>query len=181
MSLITRAAVVESGGAPFTLSEVVLDDPAPHEAVVRLVAAGLCHTDLSVASGGLPFPLPGVLGHEGAGVVEAVGSAVTGVAPGDHVVLSFTSCGACRECHGGHPAYCASWLPLNLLGGRRADGTATGTEPRSAATSSASPPSPNGRWWTSAASSRSTPRCRSPRSPRWAAACRPASAPCGTY
>ncbi|MFI7498369.1 NAD(P)-dependent alcohol dehydrogenase [Streptomyces sp. NPDC049687] len=125
MSITTRAAVVESGGAPFTLSDVVLDDPAPHEAVVRLVAAGLCHTDLGVASGGLPFPLPGVLGHEGAGVVEAVGSAVTGVAPGDHVVLSFTSCGDCRNCHGGHPAYCTTWLPLNLLGGRRADGTAT--------------------------------------------------------
>ncbi|WP_406005382.1 NAD(P)-dependent alcohol dehydrogenase [Streptomyces sp. NBC_00637] len=125
MSITTRAAVVESGGAPFTLSDVVLDDPAPHEAVVRLVAAGLCHTDLGVASGGLPFPLPGVLGHEGAGVVESVGSAVTGVAPGDHVVLSFTSCGDCRNCHGGHPAYCATWLPLNLLGGRRADGTST--------------------------------------------------------
>ncbi|MGW2617169.1 NAD(P)-dependent alcohol dehydrogenase [Streptomyces sp. NPDC001500] len=125
MPSTTRAAVVESAGAPFTLSEVVLDDPAPHEAVVRLVAAGLCHTDLGVAGGGLPFPLPGVLGHEGAGVVEAVGSAVTGVAPGDHVVLSFTSCGQCRNCHGGHPAYCASWLPLNLLGGRRADGTGT--------------------------------------------------------
>ncbi|MFF3333940.1 NAD(P)-dependent alcohol dehydrogenase [Streptomyces sp. NPDC002888] len=125
MPITTRAAVVESGGAPFTLSDVVLDDPAPHEAVVRLVAAGLCHTDLGVASGGLPFPLPGVLGHEGAGVVEAVGSAVTGVAPGDHVVLSFTSCGDCRNCHGGHPAYCTTWLPLNLLGGRRADGTAT--------------------------------------------------------
>ncbi|MEV1064638.1 NAD(P)-dependent alcohol dehydrogenase [Streptomyces sp. NPDC050263] len=125
MPITTRAAVVESGGAPFTLTEVVLDDPAPHEAVVRLVAAGLCHTDLGVASGGLPFPLPGVLGHEGAGVVEAVGSAVTGVAPGDHVVLSFTSCGDCRNCHGGHPAYCATWLPLNLLGGRRADGTST--------------------------------------------------------
>ncbi|MGW1777662.1 NAD(P)-dependent alcohol dehydrogenase [Streptomyces sp. NPDC002143] len=125
MSITTRAAVVESGGAPFTLSEVVLDDPAPHEAVVRLVAAGLCHTDLGVASGGLPFPLPGVLGHEGAGVVEAVGSAVTGVVPGDHVVLSFTSCGDCRNCHGGHPAYCATWLPLNLIGGRRADGTGT--------------------------------------------------------
>ncbi|MCQ9130936.1 NAD(P)-dependent alcohol dehydrogenase [Streptomyces hilarionis] len=125
MPLTTRAAVVESAGAPFTLSEVVLDDPAPHEAVVRLVAAGLCHTDLGVAGGGLPFPLPGVLGHEGAGVVEAVGSAVTGVAPGDHVVLSFTSCGHCRDCRGGHPAYCAAWLPLNLLGGRRADGTGT--------------------------------------------------------
>jgi aryl-alcohol dehydrogenase len=125
MSITTRAAVVESGGAPFTLCDVVLDEPGPHEAVVRMVAAGLCHTDLGVAGGGLPFPLPGVLGHEGAGVVEAVGSAVTGVAPGDHVVLSFTSCGACGNCDGGHPAYCATWLPLNLIGGHRADGTST--------------------------------------------------------
>ncbi|MDH6565948.1 aryl-alcohol dehydrogenase [Streptomyces sp. SAI-208] len=125
MSITTRAAVVESGGAPFTLSDVVLDEPGPREALVRMVATGLCHTDLGVASGGLPFPLPGVLGHEGAGVVEAVGAAVTGVAPGDHVVLSFTSCGDCRNCAGGHPAYCATWLPLNLLGGRRADGTST--------------------------------------------------------
>ncbi|WP_328877507.1 NAD(P)-dependent alcohol dehydrogenase [Streptomyces sp. NBC_00299] len=125
MSIPTRAAVVESGGAPFTLSDVQLDEPGPHEAVVRMVATGLCHTDLGVASGGLPFPLPGVLGHEGAGVVEAVGPAVTGVAPGDHVVLSFTSCGDCRNCRGGHPAYCATWLPLNLIGGRRADGTGT--------------------------------------------------------
>ncbi|WP_406223108.1 NAD(P)-dependent alcohol dehydrogenase [Streptomyces canus] len=125
MSTTTRAAVVESGGAPFTLSDVELDEPGPHEALVRMVATGLCHTDLGVASGGLPFPLPGVLGHEGAGVVEAVGPAVTGVAPGDHVVLSFTSCGDCRNCDGGHPAYCATWLPLNLLGGRRADGTST--------------------------------------------------------
>ncbi|MGW1215150.1 NAD(P)-dependent alcohol dehydrogenase [Streptomyces sp. NPDC002499] len=125
MSISTRAAVVESGGAPFTLSDVRLDEPGPNEAVVRIVAAGLCHTDLGVASGGLPFPLPGVLGHEGAGVVEAVGPAVTGVAPGDHVVLSFTSCGGCRNCRGGHPAYCATWLPLNLIGGRRADGSST--------------------------------------------------------
>ncbi|MFG2729431.1 NAD(P)-dependent alcohol dehydrogenase [Streptomyces canus] len=125
MPTTTRAAVVESGGAPFTLSDIELDEPGPHEALVRMVATGLCHTDLGVASGGLPFPLPGVLGHEGAGVVEAVGSAVTGVAPGDHVVLSFTSCGDCRNCDGGHPAYCATWLPLNLLGGRRADGTST--------------------------------------------------------
>lgn len=125
MSRLTRAAVVESGGAPFTLSDVELDAPGPREAVVRMVATGLCHTDLTVASGGLPFPLPGVLGHEGAGVVEAVGPAVTGVAPGDNVVLSFTSCGECRNCHGGHPAYCATWLPLNLLGGRRADGSST--------------------------------------------------------
>ncbi|WP_338894576.1 NAD(P)-dependent alcohol dehydrogenase [Streptomyces sp. TG1A-60] len=125
MSTTTRAAVVESGGAPFTLSEVVLDQPGPGEALVRMVAAGLCHTDLTVAGGALPFPLPGVLGHEGAGVVEAVGPGVTSVGPGDHVLLSFTSCGDCRNCRDGHPAYCASWLPLNLIGGSRADGTST--------------------------------------------------------
>jgi aryl-alcohol dehydrogenase len=124
---VTRstALVVESGGAPFTVAEVELDEPRPNEALVRIVAAGLCHTDLGVASGGLPFPLPGVLGHEGAGVVEQVGSAVTGVAPGDHVLLSFTSCGACANCRAGHPAYCATWLPLNLIGGTRADGSHT--------------------------------------------------------
>jgi aryl-alcohol dehydrogenase len=125
MSTTTRAAVVESGGAPFTLTDVELDEPGPGEALVRMVAAGLCHTDLGAASGGLPFPLPGVLGHEGAGVVEAVGPNVTGIAPGDHVVLSFTSCGGCHNCRDGHPAYCAAWLPLNLIGGRRADGTST--------------------------------------------------------
>lgn len=125
MSTPTRAAVVESSGAPFTLADVALDEPGPGEVLVRMVATGLCHTDLGVASGGLPFPLPGVLGHEGAGVVEAVGPDVTGVAPGDHAVLSFTSCGGCHNCRDGHPAYCATWLPLNLIGGRRADGTST--------------------------------------------------------
>ncbi|GGY06019.1 NAD(P)-dependent alcohol dehydrogenase [Streptomyces djakartensis] len=125
MPITTRAAVVESGGAPFTLSDVVLDEPGAGEVLVRMVAAGLCHTDLGVAGGGLPFPLPGVLGHEGAGIVEDVGPGVTSVAPGDHVLLSFTSCGDCRNCRGGHPAYCATWLPLNLIGGSRADGTGT--------------------------------------------------------
>ena len=73
MTITTQAAVVESGGAPFTLADVELDEPRPDEVLVRMTAAGLCHTDLGVASGGLPFPLPGVLGHEGAGVVERVG------------------------------------------------------------------------------------------------------------
>lgn len=123
----TLAAVVESPGAGFTLADVELDKPGHGEVLVRLVAAGLCHTDLGVAAGALPFPLPGVLGHEGAGVVEDVGAAVESVRPGDHVLLSFTSCGACRNCRAGHPAYCATWLPANLLGGRRADGTATVT------------------------------------------------------
>jgi aryl-alcohol dehydrogenase len=121
----THAAVIESAGVPFALSEVQLDDPRPDEVVVRMVAAGLCHTDLGVAAGALPFPLPGVLGHEGAGVVEQAGSAVTRVRPGDHVILSFTSCGRCANCRDGHPAYCRTWLPLNLIGGVRSDGSAT--------------------------------------------------------
>jgi aryl-alcohol dehydrogenase len=119
----TTAAVVESAGAGFTLSEVELSEPRADEIRVRMVATGLCHTDLGVAYGALPFPLPGVLGHEGAGVVEAVGSAVTRVQPGDQVLLSFTSCGGCANCRDGHPAYCDTWLPANLIGGQRTDGT----------------------------------------------------------
>src|SRR6478672_2181393 len=121
----TRAAVVEAPGAPFTLAEVELDEPREHEVLVRLVAAGLCHTDLGVRAGGIPFKLPGVLGHEGAGVVERVGTGVTKVAPGDKVLLSFTSCGHCGNCRGGHPAYCQTWLLRNLISGTREDGTAT--------------------------------------------------------
>lgn len=119
----TTAAVVESGGAQFTLSTIDLDDPRPDEVRVKMVATGLCHTDLGVASGALPFPLPGVLGHEGAGIVEAIGANITRVEPGDHVLLSFTSCGHCGNCRDGHPAYCGTWLPLNLIGGSRPDGS----------------------------------------------------------
>jgi aryl-alcohol dehydrogenase len=123
----TTAAVVESAGAGFTLVDVDLDKPGHDEVLVRLVAAGLCHTDLGAAAGAFPFPLPGILGHEGAGVVESVGADVESVRPGDNVLLSFTSCGTCADCRDGHPAYCATWLPANLIGGRRADGTATVT------------------------------------------------------
>jgi len=119
----TRAAVVESAGAPFTVSDIELDELRDNEVLIRMVASGLCHSDLGAASGGLPFPLPGVLGHEGAGVVEQVGSRVTSVRPGDHALLSFTSCGACANCRDGHPAYCATWLPSNLIGGARPDGS----------------------------------------------------------
>lgn len=125
--MTTIAAVVESPGAGFTLTDVDLDKPGHDEVLVRLVAAGLCHTDLGAAAGAFPFPLPGILGHEGAGVVESVGANVESVRPGDHVLLSFTSCGSCANCRGGHPAYCETWLPANLVGGRRADGTATVT------------------------------------------------------
>jgi aryl-alcohol dehydrogenase len=123
MPVTTEAAVVESAGAEFVIQSVELDNLQPLEVLVDIKAAGLCHTDLSVAGGGLPFPLPGVLGHEGAGIVAEVGSAVTRVQPGDRVVLSFTSCGACGNCRDGHPAYCDTWLPANLIGGARNDAT----------------------------------------------------------
>ncbi|MGP3954829.1 NAD(P)-dependent alcohol dehydrogenase [Nonomuraea sp. 3N208] len=120
---ITQAAVVESPGAPFTVRDVELDAPRPGEVLVRMKAAGICHTDLTVAAGHIPFPLPGVLGHEGAGVVEETGPGVTKVRPGDHVVLTFTSCGSCPSCRTGHPAYCTTWIPQNLIGGKRRDGS----------------------------------------------------------
>jgi aryl-alcohol dehydrogenase len=123
--LSTHAAVIDKPGAPFLVQEVTLDEPRPSEVLVRMVAAGLCHTDLGVQAGGIPFRLPGILGHEGAGVVEAAGSAVSKVKPGDKVLLSFTSCGACGACRGGHPAYCDTWVPRNLIMGARDDGTAT--------------------------------------------------------
>jgi aryl-alcohol dehydrogenase len=117
------AAVVPEKGASFELVPVVLDDPRPDEMVVRITAAGLCHTDLSARRGTTPFPLPAVLGHEGAGVVERVGSHVSGFAPGDRVIISFASCGACVGCRSGRPVYCDHWTTLNLLGGSRLDGS----------------------------------------------------------
>jgi aryl-alcohol dehydrogenase len=118
------AALVESRNAPFELCTVTLDDPRPDELLLRIVASGLCHTDLSVRSGATPFPVPAVLGHEGAGIVESVGSQVADFAPGDRVLVSFTSCGTCRNCRRNQPVYCEHWLPLNLLGGSRLDGSA---------------------------------------------------------
>jgi aryl-alcohol dehydrogenase len=119
------AAVVEEKDGPFNIVEVELDEPRPEEMVVRIAAAGMCHSDLSVRSAATPFPLPAVLGHEGAGVVESVGSQVSGFVPGDRVVLSFDFCGHCLACRSGRPVYCDDWVPLNLLGGSRLDGSAT--------------------------------------------------------
>ena len=101
-----------------------LDSPRDDEVLVRLVATGICHTDIAIVEQILPLPMPFVLGHEGAGVVLETGKAVKGLAKGDHVVLTFTSCGTCRDCSSGHPAYCESFPMLNFAG-RRADGSAT--------------------------------------------------------
>jgi Zn-dependent alcohol dehydrogenase len=85
--------------------------PGPNEVSVRIAAAGVCHSDLSVIDGTIPFPAPTVMGHEGAGVVESVGSEVRSVKPGDHVVIAtLASCGACRACSTGHPSWCKSTL-----------------------------------------------------------------------
>ncbi|MCX5205514.1 NAD(P)-dependent alcohol dehydrogenase [Streptomyces sp. NBC_00237] len=122
MPTTVTAAVSRKPGEEFQIEELRLDDPRPDEVLVRYTAAGLCHTDLEAAAGNLPTPHPVVLGHEGAGTVEAVGAAVTGFAPGDRVVLSLDSCGVCPNCLAGQPAYCDHHVPLNFHS-RRADGS----------------------------------------------------------
>ena len=121
------AAVVHEAGGRFCIEDVDLDDPRAGEVMVRVAAAGLCHTDLVTRAGALPPPLPAVLGHEGAGIVERIGPGVTKVVPGDHVVLSFASCGQCRNCLQGRPAACSNFLARNFAG-VRPDGSPTLTQ-----------------------------------------------------
>lgn len=117
-----RAAVTETPGAPFTVRDADLEDPRPHEVLVRMTAAGICHTDLGMRDTWPRHLTPMVFGHEGTGRVEAVGAEVTGVVPGDHVCLTFASCGTCEQCAAGHPAYCHASRARNFSGGRE-DGT----------------------------------------------------------
>ncbi|MCC9310420.1 NAD(P)-dependent alcohol dehydrogenase [Kitasatospora sp. RB6PN24] len=117
------AAIARSAGQAFGLEPIQLDDPRPHEVLVELEAVGICHTDLSGRAGHTPFPLPGVLGHEGVGTVAAVGDAVTTTTRGERVLLSFDSCGACPACRELSPVQCVHWQALNLFGGRRLDGS----------------------------------------------------------
>ena len=112
------AAVVKEVGAPFTLTDIDLQEPAPDEVVVQIAGAGICHTDIAVQHGHMPFPLPGVLGHEGSGTVVEVGADVTRLAVGDQVAISFNSCAACPQCAKGQPAYCHGFMEYNFSGGR---------------------------------------------------------------
>lgn len=122
MTTTASAAVVRGAGEEFVVTDVALDDLRPDEVRVRMVASGVCHTDAVVRDGLIPSRFPVVLGHEGAGVVEEVGSLVTHVSVGDHVVLGPPSCGVCRFCRQGEPTYCEVIMPL-CFGGSRADGS----------------------------------------------------------
>jgi len=117
-----QAAVTDGKGAPFAVQAVEVDDLRPDEVLVKVGAAGVCHTDLIVRDQWYPVPLPAVLGHEGAGVVERVGANVAKVAPGDRVGMSFASCGGCPTCMSGRPTYCHDFFARNF-GGTRPDGT----------------------------------------------------------
>lgn len=117
------AAVVREESGPFEIETLELDDPQPGEVLVRVVGAGLCHTDLAVRDQYYPTPLPAVLGHEGSGVVEAVGEGVTKVEAGDRVVLTFDHDGTCRNCREGDVAYCDDFFAHNFAGRRVTDGS----------------------------------------------------------
>jgi aryl-alcohol dehydrogenase len=117
------AAVVPARSAPFELQTLDLAGPLPDEVLVRIVASGLCHTDLHARDGYFPnLPYPIVCGHEGAGIVADVGAEISDLAPGDPVVISFPWCGKCEPCQSDRPSYCVQGRALKSSG-RRADGT----------------------------------------------------------
>ncbi|WP_096389035.1 NAD(P)-dependent alcohol dehydrogenase [Halopenitus persicus] len=117
------AALVTEPEGEFEIDTVQLEEPQAGEVLVRVVGAGVCHTDMIVRDQLYPTPLPAVLGHEGSGVVEAVGPGVTGIDPGDHVVLSYDYDGDCHSCRDGHPAFCEDFFAHNFSGARPEDGT----------------------------------------------------------
>ncbi len=120
----TNAAVAYTGEDDFRYETVTIEPPRADEILVNIKGVGICHTDLSFKSGAIPYPFPAVFGHEGSGVVEAIGDAVTKVKTGDHVVITFRSCGACELCSVGDTAYCQNFWPLNIIGCRE-DGTSS--------------------------------------------------------
>jgi aryl-alcohol dehydrogenase len=121
---MAKAAVLHEAGQALSLEEMTLTDLAPNEVHIKVHGVGICHTDLSALEGMVPLPTPVVLGHEGAGVVVNVGSEVSHLVPGDHVVVSFDTCGECEFCLDGRPAYCEVFAALNYFG-TRMDGSPT--------------------------------------------------------
>jgi aryl-alcohol dehydrogenase len=121
------AAIARSTDGPLSIETCDLREPQAGEILVKIHACGICHTDIAVKLQHIPVPLPRVLGHEGAGVVEKIGAGVSNVNVGDHVLITFGSCGSCEHCHQGHPAYCSLFLEINMLG-LRAAGTSISCE-----------------------------------------------------
>jgi S-(hydroxymethyl)mycothiol dehydrogenase len=122
MSQQVRGVIARAEGAPVEVVTIVVPDPGPGEAVVRVQACGVCHTDLHYREGGINDSFPFLLGHEAAGIVESVGEGVTEVAPGDFVILNWRAvCGQCRACRRGRPQYCFAThnarQPMTLLDG----------------------------------------------------------------
>ncbi|KAI1618149.1 aryl-alcohol dehydrogenase [Exophiala viscosa] len=124
--MITEALVVSEPGAPFKFQQVELnDDLRPDEVAIRIKATGVCHTDLNFSKEkSMPELFPAVLGHEGAGIVERIGSDVTKVSAGDHVIVCYTCCGKCKYCLRKETAYCDLWFHYNF-GVGRLDGSKT--------------------------------------------------------
>lgn len=134
MSIEARAAVAHKPQAPWTMERISIEEPRSNEVIVKISGVGLCHTDLVFASSMKIMKAPAIFGHEGAGIVEQVGDGVSKVKPGDHVVLTFNSCGNCERCRSGHPAYCQHHVHHNYIGCRPdgSRGVCVGDEPASA-------------------------------------------------
>ncbi|WP_396277355.1 NAD(P)-dependent alcohol dehydrogenase [Glutamicibacter creatinolyticus] len=118
----TRAAVATSPQTDLEIRELELDEPRPDELRLRMVASGVCHTDAIIRDQWYPVPLPVVLGHEGSGIIEAVGDDVEGFSVGDKVVVGPAYCGHCEQCVAGHPMYCVNFYDKNF-GAQRPDGS----------------------------------------------------------
>src|SRR5512136_1075744 len=117
-----NAAVIFEVGGEFRIEQLDLSEPNDDEVLVRVAAVGICHTDLAGRDGHLPIPPPpSVFGHEGAGIVEKVGTRVTKVKPGDHVVLAWDYCGKCSACKMGKVLYCLNFFQYNFHGARPDD------------------------------------------------------------
>lgn len=121
MTLI-KAAVVHEKSGPFVVEAIEIAEPRDDEILVKIVATGICHTDIGVRGQSYPVPLPAVLGHEGAGIVEKIGRNISKVQPGDHVIVTYDFCGRCENCVQGQPGFCVEFYARNLSGAR-IDGT----------------------------------------------------------
>lgn len=151
MAQQVQAVIAPGKNEPVRVETIVVPDPGPGEAVVKIQACGVCHTDLHYKQGGIGDDFPFLLGHEAAGVVESVGEGVTDVAPGDFVILNWRAvCGQCRACRRGRPWYC-----FNTHNAKQKMTLLDGTELTPPSASARSPRRPS---WRPASAPRSTPR-----------------------